>query len=166
MRPADHARAAAAELMRLAASGRVPEGTPARWAVSGDVADDAGAFAVAQAAEVWGEVVKGPMYGYTHTWRKVKAHMWGRAVVRASCESIADAKRALAEGYLPAIVVPSHPEDGKARTVDGVRVVPCPSQTRNVSCVDCGLCWRTTPGTAIAFAVHGASKKRALSVLK
>ncbi len=53
---------------------------------------------------------------------------------------------------------------------DGVRWIPCPEQTRGKTCAECRLCWDTESlracGAGIAFAVHGASKKRVLNVIQ
>jgi hypothetical protein len=67
-------------------------------------------------------------------------------------------------------VVSHHPADGKAYNLAGVRWIPCPQQTRGVTCDACRLCFDADGlrdrGTGIAFAVHGSSGKRALRVIQ
>ena len=58
----------------------------------------------------------------------------------------------------------------RAYDLGGVRVVPCPAQTRGVVCTDCRLCLR--PGhllarrLAIGFAVHGSGAGKAAATLR
>lgn len=153
----------AAEIKDAAA--RVKDDRPLRIHVSGDASTPFRAATLASAAAHW----PGRVYTYTHAWRNVPRAAWGAVSVLASVESIAAAKEALRAGYAPAIVVARHESD-RARVVDGVRVIPCPSQTRGVKCTDCGLCMQADKlhaiGAAIAFETHGQSKKRALRVLQ
>lgn len=144
----------------------VPNGRPLRLHVAGDATTDKRAATLADAAQYW----PGRVWSYTHAWRDVARASWGIVSILASCESIADARAALAKGYAPAVIVAEHPADGRARVVDGVKVIPCPSQTRDVTCVECRLCFDAdklqTMGAAIAFAAHGPAKKRVLSVIQ
>lgn len=144
----------------------VPEGRPLRIHVSGDCTTDKRARLVSGGAAAW----RGPVWSYTHAWRSVSRASWGRVSVLASVESIPAAKQALARGYAPAIVTGPHPADGRAYDRDGIKVIPCPRQTRGVICTDCRLCWNDRAlierGAAIAFEVHGAGKKRALTVIQ
>ena len=51
----------------------------------------------------------------------------------------------------------------------GVKVVPCPAQTRDLKCNQCRLCFKKMPkGTAIGFAWHGqgSAGKRKLDVIQ
>lgn len=139
----------------------VPAGRPLRLHVSGDARTPFAAHELSRACESW----PGPVWTYTHAWRTVPRTAWGGVSVLASVEGLADAKAALQAGYAPAIVVDEHPADGRARVVDGVRVIPCPSQTRDVTCDACKLCWNADRlhalGAAIAFAAHGTGAKKA-----
>lgn len=146
---------------------RVPRGWPLRLHVSGDAATPFRASTVAAAARTW----RGPVWAYTHAWRDVPRVAWNGVSVLASGESLADARRALSEGYAPAVVVDRHPEDGRAHTTpDGLRVIPCPNQTRGVTCLDCRLCFDAESlrarNAVIAFEAHGSGKKRALTVVR
>ena len=143
---------------------RVPQGTPVRWAVSGDVGCAACARHVARAARVWRRRMNGQLYGYTHAWRIVPRRLFGSAVILASVESEAQGAEARAAGYRPAIVVPTHATQRASVGIAG-RVTPCPQQTRGVSCIDCGLCF-SSADTGVSFAAHGGAKKRALTVLQ
>lgn len=150
---------------------KAPRGHAIRLHVSGDATSDFRASHMARAADTWRRVVNGPVWSYTHAWRDVARDSWGTVSILASCESTADAAVALAKGYAAAVVVASHPADGRAyRTSEGVKVIPCPSQTRDIKCTECRLCWDDAmliaQGAAIAFATHGTGKKRALTVLK
>ncbi len=65
----------------------------------------------------------------------------------------------MARGYAAAVVVANFERDS-AYPIDGVTVVPCPEQTRGITCRDCGLCrdderLRST-GLVIAFEAHGS----------
>jgi hypothetical protein len=144
-----------------------PTGHPLRIHVSGDATSDYRAAQMARGARVW----PGKVWSYTHAWRDVSRTSWGRVSVLASCESVSQVILAAWRGYAAALVVAEHPADGRAyRTPEGVKVIPCPSQTRGVLCTDCRLCWDDAlllkQGACIAFAAHGASKKRTLTVIR
>jgi hypothetical protein len=136
---------------------------PLRLHVVGDCPTDDAARIVSDAAERYTARGGGRAWTYTHAWRDVVRASWQSVSVRASCETADDVRAAHARGYDAAIVVDSHKSD-RAYDVDGIRVVPCPEQTRGRSCADCGLCMR--PGTTIAFAVHGARKAAATAAIK
>ncbi len=152
------------ELSDLASS--APRGHPLRIHVSGDAITPFRASQMARGAAYW----PGPVWSYTHAWGAVPRAAWGRVSVLASCETLAGVQLALALGCAAALVVPDHPKDGRARTVDGVKLIPCPAQTRGVKCTDCRLCWNDAlllkQGACITFAAHGASKKRTLNVIQ
>ena len=150
-----------------AASYGAPKGHPLRLHVSGDATTARRAGYLARAAKRW----QGPVWTYTHAWRNVPRHAWGRVSVLASCEQAWQASAALDAGYAPSLVVSEHPADGKAyRDAFGTKIIPCPSQTRGVLCTECKLCWQDSKlvkdRAAIAFSAHGVSKKRALFVIQ
>lgn len=148
------------------AATQVPQGRPLRLHVSGDAATPKRVSTLATAARRW----PGPVWTYTHAWRDVPREAWGGVSVLASCESTKAANEALDAGYAPAVVTGKHPEDGRAYVKDGVRFIPCPAQTRDVTCEQCRLCFKAdtlhASRSAIAFEVHGSGKKRALTVLQ
>lgn len=144
-----------------------PAGHAMRIHVSGDATSDYRALQMARGASVW----NGPIWSYTHAWAEVSRISWGRVSVLASCETLSQVILAAAKGYAAALVVASHPDNGRAFTTpEGVKVIPCPSQTRGVLCTDCKLCWNDklllAQGACISFAAHGATKKRTLNVLQ
>ncbi len=135
--------------------------------VSGDAVTDFRASQLARGANRW----LGPVWSYTHAWRDVSRTSWGRVSVLASCETTEAVKDALDKGYAAALVVAEHPADGRAfRTENGVKVIPCPSQTRDIKCTDCRLCWDDSnlirQGACISFSAHGAGRKRTLTVIQ
>lgn len=89
---------------------------------------------------------------YTHFAESKGAHLKGLAM--ASCDSLEQADRLMAEGWRVAYVTPDYREPGSARhkalpewdgeeiiTPDGRKGVICPAQTkRGVDCNSCGLC--------------------------
>jgi hypothetical protein len=100
------------------------------------------------------------VWTYTHAWRTVTRASWGDAVsVLASVETVREARAAMAEGYAAAVVVAAF-EQESAYPIDGTTVVPCPYQTRGVTCRDCGLCRDDerlrSAGLVIAFEAHGS----------
>lgn len=146
---------------------------PLRLHVVGDTPTTESAKALGEACDHYMDVGKAPVWTYTHNWRDIPRESFGRMSVLASCETMQDAKTAYESGYAAAVVVESHPTDGRAYVDEftGLRVIPCPQQTREgVTCVDCGLCLndknlRKVQGV-VAFAAHGSSKKRVLATLK
>tara|TARA_Y100001973_G_C5133366_1_gene298993 strand:- start:143 stop:640 length:498 start_codon:yes stop_codon:yes gene_type:complete len=89
---------------------------------------------------------------YTHFAESKGSHLKGLAM--ASCDSLEQADRLMAEGWRVAYVTPDYREPGSARhkalpewdgeeiiTPDGRKGVVCPAQTkRGVDCNSCGLC--------------------------
>lgn len=114
------------------------------------------------------------VWTYTHAWRTVSRKSWlgpwGNNVVSvlASCETINQTRKAMELGYAAALVVDSHPVDGKAWSAPGgkVTVIPCPAQTKpgEVTCVSCRLCWKDDwlreTRRVIAFEAHGSGKNK------
>lgn len=134
---------------------------PLRIHVAGDCRTPSAAETLSKAVEGWRQKV----WSYTHAWKRVSRASWGKVSVLASVDKAEDMALAFERGYAPAIVVESHPADGKAYVrEDGIKVIPCPNQTRDVTCVDCGLCMNAdklhSMKAAIAFAAHGVAKKR------
>jgi hypothetical protein len=144
---------------------RTGSSQPLRLHTFGDCRTVSAAVHMADACDEW----QGPVWTYTHAWRDIPRAAWGRVSVLASCETLSDAKDALATGYAAAIVVSEHPASGRAYEVGGVRVVPCPEQTRGRTCVECRMCWDDEGlrdrATVVAFAAHGSGRRRALNVI-
>lgn len=136
--------------------------------VVGDCPDDASARTVSAAMARHGRKAGRRAWTYTHAWRDVERASWADgASVLASCESAADVRDATTRGYATALVVSEHLSERRYTTADGADVIPCPEQSRGIACVDCRLCLRPREAGApsIAFAIHGASKARALRAI-
>ena len=108
------------------------------------------------------------VFTYTHSWRDIPRETWGVKIsVLASCETVPQALEAMGRGYAAALVVGEHPQDGRVwyphGSGGGIRVIPCPEQTRGVTCRECRLCMRDglLKGirAVIAFAAHGGRKR-------
>jgi hypothetical protein len=135
-----------------------------RLHVVGDAKSPACARVLAKACEDYAKRGFTPHAGkkvwtYTHSWRDVPRKDWGSSVsVLASTESARDAKEAMKKGYAVALVVPHHESESAYRS-DGLTLIPCPNQTRAVTCDKCGLCRDDDRlkrgGLVIAFAAHG-----------
>ena len=142
---------------------------PLRLHVVGDCSTDAAARIVSNAADEYRAKDNAPVWAYTHAWRDVARESWNGVSVLASCESVAEVKEAMAKGYGTAMVVAEH-SGHAAKAVDGIKMLPCPSQTgKSESCVTCKLCFdadrlRET-STVICFEVHGAGWKQAQTAL-
>lgn len=163
------AKAEARAIDGLLTSGKV-KNRPLRIHVGGDAPTPEAAALIAGAARRYSERVEAPAYTYTHAWRDVPRDAWQGVSVLASVESVADAKLALARGYAPAIIV-DHFDGDKASAVDGIRLIPCPAQTRDdVSCADCRLCMHAdrlvATNSAVAFAAHGTQARKTREILR
>jgi hypothetical protein len=154
------------------AGGRVPQdggrdgksGRDLRLHTGGDTSSTRAARRLALTARRWRERGGGVVWSYTHRWRAIARRAFGEISILASVETFAEAARAWARGYAPAIVVDAHPEDGRAWSHGALRVVPCPAETRGATCVECRLCLDADGlherKTVIAFALHGAQRAR------
>jgi hypothetical protein len=163
------AKAEARAIDGLLTSGRVKH-RPLRIHVGGDAPTAEAAALIAGAARRFSERVEAPAYTYTHAWRDVPRKAWEGVSVLASVESVKDAKRALKRGYAPAIIV-DHFEGDRASTVDGIRLIPCPAQTKDdVSCADCRLCMNAdrlvSTRSSVAFAAHGTQARKTKEILR
>lgn len=150
--------------------GAIPEGRDLRLHVSGDARTSTAARILAAAASRWLARGGRAVWSYTHAWRRVARDAWGAVSTLASVERPSQGAEAMRQGYAPALVVDRHPPDGRAWESHGIKWIPCPAQTRGVACVDCRLCLDADALRArkagITFAVHGASRKRALTVIQ
>ena len=105
-------------------------------------------------------------------WHNVPRSAWKDVSILASIESPKQIAEARNNGYAPAIVVPEHESD-KAYKIGDTTFIPCPQQTHQVHCSDCGLCmkadWLFATNRGIAFAAHGVKTrelKRHLTVIR
>lgn len=141
---------------------------PLRLHVVGDARTNTAARILSAAAKRYTARLGRRVWTYTHAWRRVLRKSWGRISVLASCESIKDAKQAMRAGYAAAIVVPKFAKDS-AYPADGIKILPCPAQTRGVTCDKCQLCMDDSrlrdSKLVIAFEPHGCRKTAVLSLL-
>lgn len=129
-----------------------------RLHVSGDIQTAMSATVLAGAASRWAARGGGSVWTYTHSWRLIPRAAWGRISVLASVETLDGAREARERGYAPALLVERHPPGGRAYLRDGLRVVPCPAETRTTTCTECRLCLDRDLhklGVAISFSTHG-----------
>ncbi len=131
----------------------------------GDVEGRAGAKRLARAARNWMERGGSRPWTYTHRWHEIPRSDWGPISVLASIERADDLARARERGYASAITLAEFASE-KAFDVQGWRVIPCPAETRQRTCVQCRLCWRAdallAERAAIAFKMHGSRKSLAI----
>lgn len=103
------------------------------------------------------------VWGYTHAWRKVPASVWEGVNMLASCQSPDEVEEAWGIGYAVAVVVAEHKSKGMYKW-HGIRVLPCPHETKGVQCVDCRLCMDAPrllrDKIAIGFAAHGSGSAK------
>jgi hypothetical protein len=141
---------------------------PLRLHVVGDCRTRTAARIVAQAAERYRRRAGRPVWTYTHAWRAVPRADWGCVSVLASCETPAQAAEAMEAGYAVALLVADFPSEA-AFAHAGLRVIPCPEQTRGTTCRDCRLCWDDrrlhAAGLVIGFRAHGQGRRHALAVI-
>ena len=140
-----------------------------RLHTSGDIPTNEGAKIVAKAVSEW--QVRGGLqaWTYTHQWKKVHRSSWGVVSVLASVEKKSDYQSALEKGYGLARVVEKHVSP-KAKLEDGIRWIPCPQQTLNITCDKCKLCFDTDKLNAsksgVEFEAHGVQRKKMLKVIQ
>lgn len=145
-------------------------GRDLRLHIAGDVIHELGATILANAARRWQERGGGSVWTYTHSWRTIPRKAWGPISVFASVEDPCDIEYARERDYPAALVVEAHPS-AKAYHIGNLernyqeKVIPCPAETKGVTCVECRLCLdrdMLTVDATIGFAVHGVLKSTAL----
>lgn len=169
--PADVLRAEAELIKRSFRRGSVPQDGPAgrgralRLHTIGDIEDRAGAEVLADAAEDWIRRGGSRPWSYAHRAAEVHRRYWGPVSVLGSVEAPRDMNAVAKMGYAPALVVEEFPSE-TAFKLRGWSVVPCPYETRGITCIECQLCWRgdelLMSKTAIGFKVHGPRRQQVL----
>lgn len=142
-------------------------GRDLRLHIGGDTPSEGSARRLSVAAGGWRWRGGGAVWTYTHRWREIPRAAFGSISTLASVESAADARAAVAEGYVPAIVVPQHQGRRPTRLTGwprGWRALPCPAETTpGRTCVTCRLCLDDGRlrelKLGIAFAAHGMQKE-------
>lgn len=146
-------------------------GRDLRLHVAGDVSCPTGALELAAAARRWKERGGGTVWCYTHRWRDIPIGHWEGVSVLASIERTEDLDVAHRHGYAAALTVVAFPSI-RAFTIPGSghRLIPCPAQTKGVTCIQCRLCLNPdrlhSNRLAIGFAVHGRDAKIAKRALR
>lgn len=148
----------------------VREGQMLRLPVAGDFSVKSAVAPVVSAFERWKKRGGQGAWGYTHAWRRVERKAWKGVSMLASVETVAEAKAARRRGFAPARVVSEFPNGDRAWVEGGIKFIPCPEQTRGVTCDKCRLCFDdkklSERKSAIAFRAHSLVKKRTLNVLQ
>ena len=143
---------------------------PLRLHVVGDARTNGAAKVLARQAKAYSALHGNPVFTYTHAWRKVLRSSWGSVSVLASTERPSDIPLAQNRGYATAIVVPKFLSNTRYE-IEGNKVIPCPAQTKNITCFDCRLCFKddflVRNKLTIGFEAHGGqnTKSRALKTL-
>lgn len=156
-----------AEFCAVVAS--LPPGTLWRHNEAGDLPGDGrpdgGLDHVALAALV---VANRGRRGFTFTHRPLSSAADRLAVRRANAEgfiinlsadSLADADRLAALEVGPvAVVLPEGAPRAASRTPGGLKVVVCPAQTHDLTCLECRLCAAPGRKSVVAFLAHGQGR--------
>jgi len=142
-------------------------GRDLRLHISGDAFDEKSASLLAGAARRWRERGGGVVWAYTHSWASIPISAWGDIQVLASCETPSDVARARGLGYAPALVVRDFNGARRAYPVPEIegRVIPCPAETHDTTCVQCRLCFDVENlrkrKFVIGFSAHGRDDEKA-----
>jgi hypothetical protein len=134
-----------------------------RLHVVGDCSTNEAAKIVSKASRNFSKKNNKKVYSYTHSWREVKRSSWNGVSILASCETSKDVKKAQKLGYATAIVVSEFPSE-KLYSENGINILPCPNQTKGITCVDCKLCMNDehlkNTKITIGFKTHGIRKNK------
>jgi hypothetical protein len=89
----------------------------------------------------------------------------GKTVFNASCDTVADAVRAVEQGRPAVYAAPHDTADVWPRLIHGVRFVRCPAElSETFTCSQCGngdpICARGDRDIVVVFVAHGTGKKR------
>lgn len=103
---------------------------------------------------------------YTHaaqTTRNLNALARSGVVVNVSCETYAQAERAISHGVNAVLTVKRSEVTETTRKSHTLRLVPCPAESRDdVTCATCALCARdrVESGVIVTFHAHGSQTKK------
>lgn len=139
-----------------------------RLHVVGDSTTKKGTKLLANAAKRYTAKAHKNVWTYTHAWRQMERENWGKISVLASCENLDDAIKAMKRGYAAAVIVPKFQSE-KAYSVGKYKVIPCPNQTKHITCDKCKLCMNDKRLKAnkliIGFEPHGVLQNKVTSIL-
>ncbi|EEX69993.1 hypothetical protein MITSMUL_03124 [Mitsuokella multacida DSM 20544] len=88
-------------------------------------------------------------------------------VINMSCETLSQVMECR-ENHVPAVLAVYEwtQKDKAARRIDGITYRLCPaSHDKNMTCRDCGKCWKKGRKEVIVFPVHGTNKKKTRAFL-
>jgi hypothetical protein len=105
--------------------------------------------------EAWDGVTTRKVWtGYTHQWKESFAAPF-KALIMASCDSVAEAAEAASNGWRSFLVQSVGHQPPRA-----LDTILCPSDSHGTQCIDCGLCkGAASPGApSIYIPAHGSSK--------
>jgi hypothetical protein len=165
---------AEARAIREAYKFNIVKETYLRIHVSGDTRTRNGVRSINSAVKTLLDKGLKKAYSYTHSWRNVPRKLWSNVSILASVDDVSQVAQARENGYAPALVVSEFASD-KAFKMEGsdVTFIPCPAQTREVTCGQCKLCMKADflyeNNKGIAFAAHGVGNgkiKKRLNVIK
>lgn len=155
---------------------RKAKGLDLRLHEGGDVSCEAGARALAEAAQVWKDQGGDAVWCYTHRWEWIPRDAWGPISVFASVEEPEEIEEAAARGYPAALTVREFENGSRVFSLPETdrMIIPCPEEVDpRHHCVKCRACLDKDilgqKHAAIAFAVHGQedkTAKKARSVLR
>lgn len=80
--------------------------------------------------------------------------------INLSADSLKEADEFVDLGIAPVVTILPSTQKGNTVTPKGRKVVVCPNYTRNVQCVDCGLCQRADRSVVVGFPSHGTGFKK------
>jgi hypothetical protein len=130
---------------------------PLRVHVVGDCKTDDAATIIGTAMIKHEEKHNQPAYTYTHGWPYVKYQSWQGANVLASCETPQQVAHAKERGYPTTLVVGTFQQHTRY-THREIELIPCPAQTRHITCLQCQLCMKVeylrTHNVSIGFQAH------------
>ena len=101
------------------------------------------------------------LIGYTHGWALDKSRQW-RGHIMASCDTLAQADKAIADGWRATVLLPRDHSGRKFTTPDGHTGVVCPAQLEPeiVTCNTCRICDGSKAGPVVGFIDHSPGGKR------
>ena len=80
--------------------------------------------------------------------------------INLSADSLEEADKLADYKIGPVVTIVPSTQKTNTVTPKGRKVVICPNYTRNVQCVDCGLCQKAERGAIVAFPAHGIAYKK------
>jgi hypothetical protein len=101
------------------------------------------------------------LIGYTHGWALDVSTRW-KGHIMASCDTLAQADKAIADGWRATVLLPKGHTERTFTTPEGHTGVVCPAQLQPevVTCNTCRLCDGSKAGPVIGFIDHSPGGKK------